>query len=177
MFFFDMGPFYDKDDLIENYEMRKLEIMDVKEYYLSILQNDTEVHIEFTNDKELGIFHVTKDSFRDHNWNLKINSPKVDSLLAELNWTTKDLKTLKSKLDKANCISIASSNPVHIGWQRSGFGMFSYVVFNEDLIDEQIKDYSDSCFYIYYKDNIVLEYGGGAVGPQCFKEFYQNRSK
>jgi len=171
------GPSYDKEDLIENYEERKEEILDVKEYFKSILPNGASVTIEFDNDKELGIFHVKADSIYQSNWNLKIKSPQVDSLLTELNWTTKELKILKEKLDKANCISISGKDPVVIGWQRSGMGMFSYNIFDSDLEKDKIEDYNDGCTYIFYKDNIVLEYGGGAIGPQCFPDFYRNKDE
>lgn len=79
------GPSYGKNDLIENFEERKIEIMDAKNYYISILPNNSRVTVEFDNDKELGIFHIKVDSIYQSNWNLKIESPKVDSLLTELN--------------------------------------------------------------------------------------------
>ena len=169
------GPSYDKNDLIENYEQRKIEILDVKKYYKSILPEGSYVDIEFKNDNELGIFHVRIDSVFQSNWNLKIESPKVDSLLTELKWSTKELKILKEKLDKANCISIAGKEPIVIGWQRSGMGMFSYVIFDQNLNKDKIEDYNDGCTNIFYKENIVLQYGGGAIGMQCFPEFYKNK--
>ena len=89
------GPSYGKNDLVENYEERKEEVFEVKDYFLSILPDGASVSVEFDNDKELGIFHVKADSIYQSNWNLKIKSPKVDSLLTELNWTTKELKILK----------------------------------------------------------------------------------
>lgn len=171
------GPIYDKNDLIENYEARTEKIHDVKNYYKSILPDGASVTIEFGNDKELGIFHVRADSIYQNNWNLKIKSPKVDSLLTELNWTTKELKILKVKLDNANCISISGNNPVVIGWQRSGMGKFSYTIFDNNLEKDKIEDYNDGCTYIFYKDNIVLEYGGGTIGPQCFPDFYRNKDE
>lgn len=171
------GPYYNKNDLIKNYEQRTEEIIDAKNYFKSILPEGANVYIEFDNNKELGIFHVKVDSIYQSNWNLKINSQKVDSLLIELKWTTKELQVLKEKLDKANCISIAGNNPVNIGWQRSGMGKFSYNIFEKNLNKDKIEDYNDSCTYIFYKDNVVLEYGGGAIGPQCFPDFYQNKKE
>ncbi|MBL1411074.1 hypothetical protein [Sphingobacterium faecale] len=171
------GVSYDKRDLIENYEKRKEEIIDVRNYFTSILPEGTDVMLEFNNNNELGIFHVTVDSIHQSNWNLEINSLKVDSLLNEINWTKEKLKILKEKLDKANCISIAGRDPVVIGWQRSGMGLFSYVLFNQNLNEDMIKDYNDGCSYIFYKDNIVLKYGGGAIGIQCFPDFYKVKSE
>lgn len=171
------GPTYNQKDLVENYDQRKSQIIDAKNYFKSIVPEGARVAIEFDNDKELGIFHVSIDSVYQSNWNLKINSPKVRSLLAELKWTSKELKILKEKLSKANCISIEGNEPVSIGWQRSGMGMFSYVLFDQNLNTDKIKDYNDGCNYIFHKDNVVLQYGGGAVGPQCFLEFYKNQDE
>lgn len=169
------GPFYDKEDLIENYEHHKEEIAEAKRYFESILSQGAIVHIEFDNDQELGIFHVKVDGVFESNWSLKINSTKTASLLEKLGWTTTELKTLKSKLDNANCISISSGNPVTIGWQRSGMGMFGYKLFDQNLNDSLIGKYNDGCTHIFYKDNVVLEYGGGAIGPQCFPGYEQKK--
>lgn len=119
----------------------------------------------------MGIFHVQQNGHFDSNWNLEINSKKADSLLQSIGWTQKDLEILENKLDKANCISVANGEPTSIGWQRSGMGKFYYNVFNNNLSDSLIKQFNGGCTHIYYKDNIVLEFGGGAIGPQCFPGF------
>src|SRR5690606_18320634 len=66
------GPSYDKKDLIENYEARTDEILEVKNYYKSILPESASMTIEFDNDKELGIFHVKTEIVHQSNWNIKI---------------------------------------------------------------------------------------------------------
>ncbi|WP_417888206.1 hypothetical protein [Zunongwangia sp.] len=170
------GPSYNKQDLIDNFERKKNEIIEVKKFIDSKTPSETYISIEFENG-ELGIFHVKKNGNYESNWNLDIDSKKTDSLLTVINWTKNDLKNLKQKLDKANCISVSSGNPTTIGWQRSGMGKFSYGIFNKNTKDSLINQYNDGCTYIYYKDNVVLEYGGGAIGMQCFPEFYQNKDK
>ena len=169
------GPTYNKSDLIANYENRKSEIIDVRDYYKSILPENKSVSIEFGKGKDLKIFHFRNDSIYESNWNLKIGTPKVDSILNELKWTENELNKLQEKLKAANCISIGGSEPTVIGWQRSVMGKFSYVIFNQNLNEEKIQDYNDGCTNIFYKDNVVLEYGGGAIGMQCFAEFYENK--
>jgi hypothetical protein len=168
------GPSYDKQDLIDNYEKRKTEIIEVKEYINSKIPSDTYFSVEFENG-ELGIFHVKKNGIYESNWNLDIDSKKTDSLLTVINWTKNDLKILKNKLEKANCISASSGNPTTIGWQRSGMGKFSYSIFHQKLTDSLIKQYNDGCMDIYYKDNVVLNYGGGAIGPQCFPKYERKK--
>ena len=52
-----------------------------------------------------------------------------------------------------------------------GMGLLSYLVFDEPLTDEQQEAYSDDCMQMFYKENIVLEYGSGATGDFCISAF------
>jgi hypothetical protein len=47
-------------------------------------------------------------------------------------------------------------------------GKYYYNIFDRPIPDSLKAEYNDSCTYILYNDKVVLEYGGGAVGPQCF---------
>ena len=73
-------------------------------------------------------------------------------------------------MDKANCTSIASGDPCQIGFQRSGLGKYYYNLFNKPIPDNLKKKYNDSCTYILFKDTVVLEWAGGAIGNQCFPD-------
>lgn len=121
--------------------------------------------LEQLNNEPLNIINENR------NFDLNINSTKTDSLLTTLGWTKETLKILKEKLDKAYCISVENGNPATIGFQRSGMGKYSYKVFEKPLTDRLKNRYDDGCTYIFYKDNIVLEYGGGAIGSQCFEGY------
>lgn len=164
------GPTYSKQDLIDNFEQKKTEIMNIKKFVDSKTQIDTYFHIEFENEG-LGIFHIEKNGIFESNWDVNIDSKKADLLLNEIGWTKKDLEILKYKLDNANCISVSSGDPTTIGWQRSGMGMYFYNIFDQNLSDSLIAEYNDGCTHLYYKDNVVLEYGGGAIGSQCFPDY------
>ena len=161
------GPSYTKHDLIDNFEQRTREVIEVKSFIDANISKDVYIDIEFGKG-DLRIFHVQKNGLYDSNWNLKIDSKKTDSLLTVIGWTKKDLQILEDKLEEANCISVASGNPTRIGWQRSAMGKFFYTIFNQNLTDSLISEYNGGCTYIFLKDNVVLEYGGGAIGPQCF---------
>jgi hypothetical protein len=168
--------FHTKQELIDNYIKRQTQILELKSYFNSIVPRDKQVEIEFENDKKLFRFGVSSIDtttgtiiypiFLD--WDLKTNSHKVDSVIRTIGWTQQTLKDLKRKLDKADCIQIESGEPTKIGWQRSGMGMFSYNVFDKPIADSLKQHYNDSCTYLLYNDQLVLEYGGGAVGSQCF---------
>ena len=168
--------FHTKQELIDNYTKRKPQILELKSYFNSIVPNDKQVEIEFESDKKLFRFGVSPvDTATGQiiypiflEWNLKTTSSTVDSVIKTIGWTQQTLKDLKQKLDKANCIQIESGEPTKIGWQRSEMGMYSYNVFDKTIADSLKNHYNDSCTYILYNDKLVLEYGGGAIGSQCF---------
>jgi hypothetical protein len=166
--FYDDGKFYSKQDLIDNYNQKKVQIGDLKDYINKIVPANKTVDIEFDGNKKFFIFHLVDHGSYDSNWDLKINSKKTDTLLTKLNWTKETLKTLKEKLDAANCISIKNGQPCNIGFQRSGMGKYYYNIFDNPIPDSLKNKYNNSCTYIVYTDKVILEYGGGAVGPQCF---------
>jgi len=161
--------------LTENYELKTKEVLDLKTYVSSIVPINKSVDIEFDDNENLEIFHVTVDGVYNSNWNIKVNSGRTDTLLQELGWTKETLAILKGKLDKANCISISSGDPFQVGFQRSGMGMYFYNLFTNPIADNLKTNYNDSCTYVLYNDKVVLEYGGGAIGPQCFPDFKRDR--
>jgi len=166
--FYDNGKFYSKQDLIDNYNLKSQQIADLKTYINKIIPPNKSVDIEFDGNRRLAMFHVTDNGITDSNWDLKISSKKVDTLLHKLAWTHQTLKTLKEKLDAANCISAQTGEPCTIGFQRSGMGKYLYKLFDKAISDSLKSIYNDSCTYILFQDKVVLEYGGGAIGPQCF---------
>lgn len=188
-FGFNNLKYSSKKELIENYETKQQEIKELYKYVQSITNNcENYVDIEFQNNKNIEIFRVKADSLENARaiesnsivpkngfvksyYDVKINSKEVDTLLNRLEWTKETLITLKTKLDAANCISVESGEPVTIGFKRSGMGKYYYKIFDKLLTDNLIKKYNDGCTYIFYKDNIVLEYGGGVIGMQCFETF------
>ncbi len=171
---FDMP--YSRKDLVDNFNKRQQAIVELKIYFNRIVPKSKQVEIEFESDNKLFRFGVSPLDTVTGNviypifleWDLKTNSAKVDSVIATLGWTQETLKNLKEKLDSANCIRIESGEPVTIGFKRSGMGMYSYKLFTNPIPDSLKGHYNDSCRFIYYNERLVLEYGGGAIGGQCF---------
>jgi hypothetical protein len=179
MLFSALGAFdrdYSVSDLKANFEANKVEIYELKKYYKEIVPKNRLVEIEFEDDNTLGRFRIefldtVATGSMGHTfleWDLKINNARMDSILSQLGWTGLTLKTLKEKLYRANCIQIESGEPTKIGFKRSGLGMYSFNVFDKPIPDSLRETYNDSCTYILADDKLVLEYGGGAAGPQCF---------
>ena len=163
---------FDKDysvsDLKENFYEKKSEIYEVKNYLNSITSLNNSVHIEFDDSDRLGIFHVNINGKFENNWDVEINSSKADSLLNSLGWNKENLMILKSKLDKANCIGVSSGEPCVISFQRSGMGIYSFLVFDDPIPNDQKSSFNDSCSFIMVNDKLVLEFSGGVLGSQCF---------
>ncbi|MFT3911439.1 MAG: hypothetical protein QM737_18595 [Ferruginibacter sp.] len=177
-FSFGSDKVYSKKELIDNYKKRSDILYSLKNYYNRLVPSDKIVEIEFENDKEIARLAVTNlkpssSNYSDQyfcDWNLGIHSKQVDSVIQSLKWKRETLTEIKSWLDKANCIGIINGEPTNIWFQRSGFGMYSYEIFSNPISDTLKSNYNDSCRYIFYNDKVVLEYGGGAVGPQCFPD-------
>ena len=148
----------------------------MKRFYNAIIPKYKDVEIEFAANQIIFRFGLSsRDSLSGKtiypiflDWDLKLSSRKLDSVIATIGWTQVTLREIKKKLDEANCIQIQSGEPTVIGFQRSGMGMYSYNVFDKAIPDSLRNYYNDSCRYILYNDKLVLEYGGGAAGSQSF---------
>lgn len=161
---------YDKKDLTENYDKHEKEIADFITYFKSIIPPDILVDIEINDTKNIDIFHVIKDDINYGGWDIDVDSSKADTIFSILNWDKSQIKILKNKLDQINCISIDNSYPVNVGFQRGGMSKFYYTIFDEPIAqnDSLMKIYDSKCEYIYYRDNVALQYGSGAIGSICF---------
>ena len=185
-----------KQELIDNYNKNESEILDLKSYFNSIVPKDCSVYIEFKSRRkiDLWVYETEKKNSAGGNvvlfqqWNINpFNdneqpkthydsteySPKTKSLelvKLKLKWTDDTFKNIKTMLDKANCISVSSGEPTEVGFARSGMGKYSYAIFSNPIADNLKSNYNDSCTYILYSDKVALEYGGGAIGSQCFPD-------
>ena len=187
-------PESSKNELIENFEQRKAEIQRLKTEYQKLVPKNYIVDIEFepeskiltaTEEISIKIYKLKakneKEDIDDiqrtdglkvisQNWNLKQNSNELEKVIKSIGWTNQNLDEIKKLLKEANCISIQNGKITAIGFARSGMGKYSYKIFDKPLNEKEKIEYNNNCEYIFYKDNIVLEYGGGAIGSQCFEK-------
>lgn len=182
MDFFASMPKSSKKELIQNVDTNYNNIAALKAFFNKIIPPEYSIYIELKPaEKVLNLdesidFWVSKKNNSGQyesifqQWNVELKSAKLDSLLRLTPLTRNHLQELKAYLDKANCISISNRDICEIGYARSGMGKYSYLVFDMPLTANEKKQYNNGCTYIFYKDNIVLEYGGGAVGTQCFPD-------
>lgn len=175
-------PMSSKKELIENYENKQKEILELKNTFDKMIPKGYVVFVELKNsDRVPGLvqsidFQVYKKSsagelaFIDGDWDIDYGSKELDRLLKIVDWDRMTLLAFKNILQTANCISIQNGDETEIGFARSGLGKYYYLIFQKKLTKNQIEKYNDGCEYIYYKDNIVLKYMGGMAGPQCFTD-------
>lgn len=160
---------YSVSELKEEYYSNKKEIQELIIYYNTIKPQNYIVEIEFKNNQlltRLTILERNSSNVVYQKWDVHVDEIQSHELTKYLGWNTDDVKNLKEKLDKANCISLEEGEPMKIGFKRSGLGMFSFNIFQDKTTDRN--DYNDGCKYILIDRYLCLEYGGGAVGNQCF---------
>jgi hypothetical protein len=170
--------YYTNKDVVENYQSRESKILELKQYYNSIVPKNKFVEIEFDGNKQLSLLSiysidtVTKrliyPGFLD--WDLKINSDKVKDKIAGIGWNSQTLEEIKQRLDKANCISIGSGEPCKIGFQRRDLGKYHYLVFDKNMSDSLKEFYKAFCPYKLYSDRVVFEWGIDAIESECYPE-------
>jgi hypothetical protein len=161
---------FDKDytlnELKTNFDINQKDIYEAKRYFYSILPKDTKVQIEFENDNKLFYFNIEKNNEYYNISDKNIQSNQIDSLLNILGWTRNNLKELKVKLDKANCISFDKRNEFKIGFQRSGMGKYYFQLLDKPMNDSIKSTINQGCVYIH-NDSVTFDYGGGAIGDDC----------
>jgi hypothetical protein len=179
--FYSMNlPISSKKELIKNVDTNYRYIYDATILFNKLIPSDLEVDIEFNPPQKLlklggsidiGCSRNGKSGDRTQlfqEWDLELSSPKLDSLLTQINMDRSKLEKLRISLIKANCISINNNHPAEVGFARSGMGKYYYLIFHNNLTPAQIKWYNKGCEYLFYRDNIVLMYGGGVAGSICF---------
>ncbi|MCD9619301.1 hypothetical protein [Chryseobacterium gleum] len=168
-FFGSFDKIYSVSELKEEYYSKEAEIKDLINYYNKIKPGNYSIDIEFKNDKILErLTIISKDSSNViyQQWNVNSDVLQTKKLYDLVGWNERQIAMLKSKLDQANCISIKEGEPLEIGFKRSGMGMFSFNVFQD--INTDRSEYNDGCEYILINRYLALQYGGGAIGNQCF---------
>ena len=183
-----------KDDLIDNYEDKKKEIHELKNYINLIVPENFNVYVEFISDDKIDIRVSEKtDSTNDGNilwfeeWNINpydykdelhtnyeeygSKTKSLDVIKKKIKWTDGTFRELKKRLDLANCISVENGIKCEIGFKRSMMSKYCYLIFNENLDKKMQEKYSDDCMYLFFKENIVFSYYSPAFGSICTSEF------
>ncbi len=175
-------PRSSKTELIKNIDTNYASVSNLRTEYAKLVPKGLIVSIEFNPKNYIAAMdesidmEIVDSSRTDSNrimqeWQMGYHSYKLKKFLDRLKWDNNTLVKIKGLLDAAHCVSIENGAVTTIGYQRSGMGKYFYDLFDHDLTSsEEIKKYNDACMYIFYKKNIVLEYGSGATGSMCFPD-------
>jgi hypothetical protein len=169
-------PVSSKEALTSNISRKKAKINELVKSYNALVPKGYSVFVEFNpEDKLFKIpasidLHITQGTETDTGHDLAYGSADLKKKLDRLGWTTQTLDTIKKLLADAGCISIENNDVTIVGFARSGMGKYGFLVFPKVLNNTEITEYNDGCHYIYHENNMVLTYGGGAVGPDCFPD-------
>jgi regulator of replication initiation timing len=181
-----------------NIDEKSNEITDLKNYFKEIVPENYIVRIQYnsSNNVDLFVYEPTQDSTKREKlfgqWDVNLDDYKetpqteyekkyhgktksLELVKNKLNWTTETFSELYEKLEKANCIGICNRKPIEIEYGFNGMALLSFLVFDENLTAEQQEEYSDDCMSMFYKENIVLNYGSGATGSLCTPEFKRKK--
>jgi len=168
-----------KQALINNITEKRNALLALSKGYNALVPPGYTVSIEFNpaNDSfktpatiDLHIYgkEQTKE---DKGYQLKYGSVELNNQLKRIGWTEQTLEKVKQLLTAANCISIQNGATYNeIGFARSGTGKYGMLLAPKPFNAKEIAELSDDCHYIYYENYLILTYGGGATGPDCFPD-------
>ncbi len=162
--------YYNENELISHFNEKQDEFNDLISFFESVVPEDKEIEIEFEDKNTLSRFGVISidTALKSRTplyleWDLNIDKDIPNSIITAIKWNRQTFETLKSKLDKAGCIQIESGNPVKIGFQRSGMGMYSYYLFRSDSLDSNLNEQKKRNDLNFFSDTTAWEYDGGAM--------------
>ncbi|WP_426490828.1 hypothetical protein [Hymenobacter sp. 102] len=165
---------YTRKEIVNSYTEHYSAIQTAISCYESIVPAGKQVEVEF-EDGDIDRIVVREGPAQHPTYSLAWASSskhQLDSLVTSLGWSEAAMQQLQEKLEAADCISIQNGEPAVLGFKRSGMGMYSFNIFSRPISDSLREQYARGCTHIIQSDELVLEYGGGAIGPQCFPAGY-----
>jgi hypothetical protein len=159
---------YTREELTQNFIQHENEFADLVTYFNSKVPNDKKQRVSFGlskgNKVSLIIYPTVIDPANKiiEKENLELGSPELDSALTILGWTNETAKVLKDKLSKTNCDWIRTTevygNPIEVYNNQSGWGSFSYRVFEMPLSDSLIQIHGKAISNSEFGKRVVLDY-------------------
>ena len=158
--------------MAEHYEKNAKEMEEVIEYIDKSLDDSTSIQLEFEHGKA-SIFHVASkvDPFISCHWDDA--EVKKDSLMRVVGLTSDEYDNIHSRLSSIDCIGFKMSkshlkNETIINFRRVGMGMYSFILYNRPMNQDEKDNYMNDGQYIPYNEKVVFMYDGGAIGRQVF---------
>lgn len=158
--------------MAEHYEKNAKNMEELIEYIDKALDDSAAICLEFEHGKA-SIFHVASkgDSLMSCHWDDA--EMKKDSLMKVVGLTRDEYESIYSRLRSIDCIGFEMNkshlkNETIINFRRVGMGMYSFVLYNSPMNQDEKDKYLNDGQYIPYNEMVVFMYGGGAFGLQTF---------
>ncbi len=158
--------------MAEHYEKNANDMEELIKYIDKSLDDSTSIHLEFEFGKA-SIFHVASkgDSLMSCHWDDA--EIKKDSLMRVVGLTHEEYENIHHRLNSIGCIGIEMSKShlndgTIINFRRIEMGMYSFILYNRPMNQEERDRFMNDAQYIPYSDKVVFLYGGGAFGMQVF---------
>ncbi|MCD7899620.1 MAG: hypothetical protein LUH22_07030 [Bacteroides sp.] len=170
----------DADRMASHYDKHETGFTELIDYTRAAVNDSCRIKVEFES-AGLSMFHTytPPDNTWDMNWNEEAKAA-APALMEKVGLEKEELNTIQRKLKKIGCIAIQIyPGYTEIGYKRVGMGLYYYKIYTHPLTEEQITKY-DGYNTVYYRDNVMFAYGGGAIGSDVFigkKEFLEKRRK
>jgi hypothetical protein len=108
---------------------------------------------------------ITTSSFKEGGKALSLDSPELDSVLSEINWTRETVIGLKNRLSSINCDFIRTTNfygrPTLIFPKNQRLITYAYYVFDEPLADSLIKVHGRPLTDSEFGRKIIINHSSG----------------
>lgn len=159
--------------LAKHYDNHRDDLSRLVQYTRQAIDPGAYIHLEFEHGKA-SIFHVQapSDPLPSQHWDDAERNK--DSIMAVVGLTPSEYKELFRLLRQAGCIGITLSSgrdddsTAVVDWRRDLMGMYSYILFDRPTTPQEDSTFLAEPMYIPYTDRVILQYSGGAIGPQSF---------
>ena len=158
----------DAGQMVSYYDKNEAKFDELVSYVRHSLRDHCDVHVTFEG-RELSMFHVyLEDGSVENHWDedARVCAP---ALMQKVGLDEVEFENIRKKLKELGCVGVCSGSKfTTVNYKRVGIGMYSYRIFPEVLTEDMINKYKYDCTCVYYRDNVVFEYGSGALGSICF---------
>lgn len=162
---------YTRPQMVAHYEDREAAFAEAATRIDQITGPAT-ISIEF-DGTDVEIFHTKYQDAYHSNWPHG-KKEVADSIARSIGLDRQSLNRIRDLIESTDCIGYSNMRNTTrtFDFRRSGFGMYSFVLFDQPIPDSLLTSYNDSCSYNLHTRQVVFEYGGGAIGPQCFGDYF-----
>lgn len=155
--------------MAKHYDRHQDDIEQLEQYTRQSLDPGAYLHLEFERGKT-SIFQAQgkNGSLLSQDWY------DNNSIMNAAGLTQEEFTEIHRLLRQADCIGITLSSSCDddstavVDWRRKALGMYSYILFDRPATPKEDSLFLADPMYIPYTDRVILQYSGGAIGPQTF---------